>query len=648
MGGAGARGRRASPRRDTQALQRAERVVRSAICRVDPANASVVTAPTPSATSSAAPAPAPAPAPSAVDEPFRAVTLPPPSPSAIDTTDGANPSADQKLIQCGPVDTEYIPASVAFSTCTFITARSSNLTSEKFVSGKGGDATAYPAPNATIFANQIHYNANAEPYQEPEVEASVSRSTQMLFAMGQILSISSSPIVSNSASSSEPARRAPHPARATPYPPDALKARAPPTRPTGSTASTPPSPTRSAYGSVCAWLRGSSRCAAGTRQVSVPRRLRHRRHEHHLRRRQMAPWSTTGGLGDVLGGFPPAWSRMGPTGWLGRHTLLKPHQRHHRHLHFQRILRVSKALDTSQTNFVIVVIASHFSMPVGHSFDMKLMACITLKLPSWFSDMVITICKFCISLLLPQLKTIVPVSVIVTVSTTTCSDQLKHGGHQFDSNSLSHGFRISFWGKFCDAVGQQLQLCTSGSNSILSLKGVRMSDSKGRSVVTISTTQLQVNPDFPVVARLNQCDITEGMNIGCNSLPREISTMHGNHVLKTIAQIKDEKLGRSDKHDFITVQAVLSHVRADILCYQACSLELNGKPCYIKVMRNDDETWYCDSCNQHTEGCEFRYLLLCQIKDHTGTTCATAFQEAGASPALVCILGAQLIVSSKS
>jgi hypothetical protein len=102
----------------------------------------------------------------------------------------------------------------------------SNLTGEEFVSGKGGDATAYPAPNAAIFANQIHYNADTEPYPEPEVEASVGRSTQMLLAMGQIISVSSNPIVSNSASSSEPARREPHLARAAPYPQAALKARA--------------------------------------------------------------------------------------------------------------------------------------------------------------------------------------------------------------------------------------------------------------------------------------------------------------------------------------------------------------------------------------------------------------------------------------
>jgi replication factor A1 len=59
-------------------------------------------------------------------------------------------------------------------------------------------------------------------------------------------------------------------------------------------------------------------------------------------------------------------------------------------------------------------------------------------------------------------------------------------------------------------------------------------------------------------------------------------------VQKTIAQIKYENLGRSDKPDLITVGAVISHVVADNFCYPACTLEFNGKRCNKKVTRNGD------------------------------------------------------------
>lgn len=151
-----------------------------------------------------------------------------------------------------------------------------------------------------------------------------------------------------------------------------------------------------------------------------------------------------------------------------------------------------------------------------------------------------------------------------------------------------------------------------------------MNDSNGSSVVTINTSQFKVNPDLPVAEKLQQWDITEGQNTAFISLSPELSNMSRNYVLETIARIKDEKVGRSDKPDFITVRVVLSHVRADICCYLLCSLELTGKRCYIEVTRNGDGTWYCDSCNQRTINLESRCLLLFQIKDHTGSTSFTA------------------------
>ncbi|RLN31047.1 replication protein A 70 kDa DNA-binding subunit C-like [Panicum miliaceum] len=106
--------------------------------------------------------------------------------------------------------------------------------------------------------------------------------------------------------------------------------------------------------------------------------------------------------------------------------------------------------------------------------------------------------------------------------------------------------------------------------------------------------------------RLKQWYVSGGKTAPCVSLSQDISSISRIYVQKTIAQIKDENLGRSDKPDLITVSAVISHVVADNFCYPACTLEFNGKRCNKK-----------------------RYLLICEIMDHTGTTFATAFHEAG-------------------
>ncbi|KAM0877103.1 hypothetical protein ACQ4PT_035748 [Festuca glaucescens] len=188
----------------------------------------------------------------------------------------------------------------------------------------------------------------------------------------------------------------------------------------------------------------------------------------------------------------------------------------------------------------------------------------------------------------------------------------------------------TFWGNFCDAEGQQLQLlCDSGSNPILALKSGLVGDFNGKSVGTISSSFLKINPDFPDAERLRQWYITEGKNAAFSSLSGRMSGMGRTDVRKTVAQIKDEGLGRSEKPDWITVMGAISHIKTDNFCYPACTVEVNGTRCNKKVTNNGDGMWQCERCVQSSQDCEYRYVMQCRIQDHTGTTYATAFQEAG-------------------
>lgn len=57
---------------------------------------------------------------------------------------------------------------------------------------------------------------------------------------------------------------------------------------------------------------------------------------------------------------------------------------------------------------------------------------------------------------------------------------------------------ITLWGNFCNAEGHLLQsLCDSGLKPILALKRGCVSGFNGKSVVTISSSLLKINPDLP-------------------------------------------------------------------------------------------------------------------------------------------------------
>ncbi|KAJ7943945.1 Replication protein A subunit [Quillaja saponaria] len=189
---------------------------------------------------------------------------------------------------------------------------------------------------------------------------------------------------------------------------------------------------------------------------------------------------------------------------------------------------------------------------------------------------------------------------------------------------------VTLWGNFCNAEGQRLQtICDSGASPILAVKSGRVNDFNGKSVGTIATSQLFIEPDFPEAHRLKEWFDKEGRNTQSISISRETSTVGRADVRKTISQIKDEKLGTSEKPDWISVSASLSYIKFDNFCYTACPIMIGDRQCNKKVTNNGDGKWRCDRCDQSVDACDYRYILQLQIQDHTGLTWVTAFQECG-------------------
>ncbi|KAK9274578.1 hypothetical protein L1049_021827 [Liquidambar formosana] len=190
---------------------------------------------------------------------------------------------------------------------------------------------------------------------------------------------------------------------------------------------------------------------------------------------------------------------------------------------------------------------------------------------------------------------------------------------------------LTLWGDFCNREGQKLQeMLDSGAFPLLAVKAGKVNDFSGKSIGTISSTQLFINPDFPEVHGLREWFDRGGKNAASQSISRDI--MPGgsrNEIRKTVSQIKDEGLGRSDKPDWVTVKATISFIKTDTFCYTACPLMIGDRQCNKKVTKSGNTRWQCDRCNQEFDECDYRYLLQAQVQDHTGLIWVTAFQESG-------------------
>ncbi|KAL2348815.1 hypothetical protein Fmac_002815 [Flemingia macrophylla] len=226
------------------------------------------------------------------------------------------------------------------------------------------------------------------------------------------------------------------------------------------------------------------------------------------------------------------------------------------------------------------------------------------------------------------------IGVVCSISPT--ASIMRKNGTETQKRSLQlkdmsgRSVELTLWGNFCSVDGQRLQnICDSGEFPVLATKGVRVNDFNGKSVGTISTSQLFVEPDFPEAHTLKRWFENEGKSVPTLSISRETSSFVKTDVRKTISQIKDEKLGTSEKPDWISVCANVSFIKVDNFCYPGCPIMIGDRQCNKKVINNGDGKWHCERCNQSIEACDYRYILSLQIQDHTGLTWVTAFQESG-------------------
>jgi replication factor A1 len=191
---------------------------------------------------------------------------------------------------------------------------------------------------------------------------------------------------------------------------------------------------------------------------------------------------------------------------------------------------------------------------------------------------------------------------------------------------------LTLWGEFCHREGHDLQVAIdSGAFSVVAVKAAKVSDFNGKSVSTISSTHLFINPDLPETHNLREWYNNGGKETVTTSISidNNMDSLTRIGVRKNVSQIKDERLGMGDKPDWVTVKATICFIKTDNFFYTACPLNIGDRKCSKKVKKSSSGNWICDRCEKEFEECDYRYLLQVQVQDHTGMTWVTAFQESG-------------------
>ncbi|KAK6358658.1 Replication factor A protein 1 [Orbilia blumenaviensis] len=188
-------------------------------------------------------------------------------------------------------------------------------------------------------------------------------------------------------------------------------------------------------------------------------------------------------------------------------------------------------------------------------------------------------------------------------------------------DDTGYSVKLSVWGK----SAEKFEVLPE---SVLALKGVKVSDFGGRSLSMQNSSTMQVDPDLEEAHRLKGWFAGEGRDSHFSShqgMGGSGGAADRPSAFKTIQQAFDENVGFGETADFYTLKATISYIKSENYSYPACKSE----GCSKKVLEISDNNWRCEKCNMSWTEPEWRYILTCSAYDHTGQTWLNVFDDAG-------------------
>jgi replication factor A1 len=217
------------------------------------------------------------------------------------------------------------------------------------------------------------------------------------------------------------------------------------------------------------------------------------------------------------------------------------------------------------------------------------------------------------------------VSELVPINTKSGST-MKRTLQLLDSSRLTIDFAL--WGNHAINFDQDFR-------GLVGVKGAKVSDFNGRTLTSISTTQISLQPNTPEAHALGNWyeAETQGQTITLETQSLSVNSRGGGggggegggrppRERKTFGQIKEEGLGRG-KPAYFQCKGMITQIRHDAAAwYNAC-------PTCNKKVNLTNGMWVCDNCNANFTERNCRYLVSMMANDSTGGQWLGAFNEIG-------------------
>lgn len=180
-----------------------------------------------------------------------------------------------------------------------------------------------------------------------------------------------------------------------------------------------------------------------------------------------------------------------------------------------------------------------------------------------------------------------------------------------------YSVRATLWGSTAENF-------STSEKSVIALKNVKVNDFAGRSLSSLSTSQLFVNPDHPTAHQIRGWYDEEGQTATFEPIGGAVGGGGGrvdDKQRKTVAQITAEQVG--DKTEYFSLDATIIFIRPENCYYPACPTEGCGK----KVVEEGQGMWRCEKCDRSHPAPDYRYILTINVADHTGSIWVQCYND---------------------
>ncbi|XP_031429075.1 replication protein A 70 kDa DNA-binding subunit isoform X2 [Clupea harengus] len=173
--------------------------------------------------------------------------------------------------------------------------------------------------------------------------------------------------------------------------------------------------------------------------------------------------------------------------------------------------------------------------------------------------------------------------------------------------------------------GAEAETFDGSGQPIMAIKGARLSDFGGRSLSTLFSSVVMMNPDLPEAYKLRGWYDKEGHAMDGQSMTelRGGGGGGGNTNWKTLADVKTEHLGHGEKPDYFSCIGTVVHLRKENCMYQACP----SADCNKKVVDQQNGMYRCEKCDKEFPEFKYRLMLSANIADFGDNQWVTCFQD---------------------